>query len=227
MAKFKVTNTDTSGQIHDRYARPQYINGAYTGGTGGNTSQAGRQIQPVVFVTGGSQTTGSILAQKGRKSFRVTDATNFGDCTLVTAGTLTAGQMSIQVNLATMSGATVTSYTASTSTVAYVTGFTSAGPIALTAGQVVTGTAFTGTVTIGSVVSASNIALSYTSQTNANASGIAVSTTVYASRISNRFVWDFGSNGVLSTNINGGYNPNRYAYHLAAPDSTYVEVKYA
>jgi len=63
MAKMKITNTDSSGQIHDRYTSQQYINGANVGGTGGLTSQAGRQIQGQVYVAGGSSTTGSILLQ--------------------------------------------------------------------------------------------------------------------------------------------------------------------
>jgi hypothetical protein len=231
MAKFKITTTDSSGQIHDRYTSQQYINGAYVGGTGGVTTQVGRQIQPVVKVGSASASTGNIVLQKGSKEFRVTDnasPNNTGTCTLVNLATPTASNtMSIQVNTASLTGATVTTYTASTGTVAYVTGFAQVGPVALAAGQVVTGTAFTGTVTIGSIVSASNIALSYTSQTNANASGIVVSTTVYASRITNKFVYDFGSDGSLSTNISGGYNPNRYRYHCATPDATFVEVKYA
>lgn len=220
MAKLKITKTNSgTGQIVDRYTGPEYINGAYVGGTGGLTSQTGRQIAPTVYVTGGSQTAGSILAQKGAHKFQVTDGTNTGKCTLVNAGTLSAGQMNLQVNLATLSGATVTTWTASTGTTAYVTNFTQTGPIALAVGQVVTGTLFTGTVTIASIVSSSNIQLSYTSQTNANLSGVAVSTTVYASRITNRYVYDFGNDGYS--------NPNKYRYHLATPDSTFVQVAYA
>jgi hypothetical protein len=101
MAKLKIATTDSSGQIHDRYAIPtQYPTGTFIGGTGGLTSQTGRQIQPNVFLTGGSSATGSIIAQKGRKSFRVTDGTRTGDCTLVNSGTLAAGQMYILVTKA-------------------------------------------------------------------------------------------------------------------------------
>jgi hypothetical protein len=219
MAKLKITNTEAAtGQIHDRYTGPEFINGAYVGGTGGLTSQTGRQIAPVVK-TNGVAGAGSILAQKGTRKFRVTDGTTTSTCSLVNLATPTvAGTMSIQVNVATLSGATITSYTASTSTVAYVTGFTQTGPVALAAGQVVTGTGFTGTVTIGSIVSASNIALSYTSQTNANVAGVAVSSTLNASRITNRYVYDFGT---------ATTNPIKYRYHLATPDATFVEVKYA
>lgn len=102
MAKLKVTTTESAtGIIHDRYAiTTQYPTGTQIGGTGGLTSQAGRQIQPNVFLTGGSSTTGSIIAQKGRKAFRVTDGTRTGYCTLVNSGTLAAGQMYILVTKA-------------------------------------------------------------------------------------------------------------------------------
>ena len=138
----KITVTEASnGQIHDRYTSPQYINSAYVGGTGGVTSQTGRQIQPAVYITGGSATTGSILAQKGRKAFRVTDGSLTGECTLVNTGNLTvAGTMSIEITTATP-------------------------------------------------------------------------TTLYASRISNKYVWDFTG--------------NRYRYHLATADATFVKVAYA
>jgi hypothetical protein len=232
MAKLKITNTDTSGQIHDRYTGPEYINNAYVGGTGGLTTQAGRQIQPTVKVGTATATVGNIIAQKGSKEFRVTDnatPNNVGSCALVNLATPTApNTMSIQVNTAVLTGASANAYVVSgASTSAYITGFTAAGPVALAIGQVVTGTGATGTVTIAAINSASNVTVSYTSQTFANVAGGTFNTSVYASRITNRFVYDFGSNGYLSTNIGGGYNPNKYRYHLATPDSTFVEVKWA
>jgi hypothetical protein len=57
--------------------------------------------------------------------------------------------------------------------------------------------------------------------------GVSISTCAYASRISNKYVHDSGSDGSLSTSINGGYNPNKFRYHLAAPDSTFIQVNYA
>jgi hypothetical protein len=98
----KITKTESAnGQMHDRYVMPTQIpTGTYVGGTGGLTSQTGRQIQPVVFITGGSSGNGSIKAQKGRKDFLVTDGTLTGQCSLVNSGTLSAGQMYILVTLA-------------------------------------------------------------------------------------------------------------------------------
>jgi hypothetical protein len=231
MAKgaLKITATDSSGQIHDRYTTPTSINGAFVGGTGGLTSNAGRQIQPQVYIAGGSSTAGSILAQKGRKSFRVTDGTNTGECSLVNGGTLAAGQMSIQINTAYLTNVTANAMVASgASTSAFVTGFTATGPVTPYVGQCITGlSTVTGTVTIAAVNSSSNITVSYSSQVFANVAGSTANVSAYASRISNRFVSDFGSDGVLSTNIGGGYNPNKYRYHLALPDSTFVMVAYA
>jgi hypothetical protein len=102
MAKLKITRTEAAtGQIHDRYTGPTQIpTGTWTGGTGGLTSQTGRQIQPQVYLTGGSSGNGSILLQKGSRAFRVTDGTRTGDCTLVNSGTLAAGQMYILVTKA-------------------------------------------------------------------------------------------------------------------------------
>jgi hypothetical protein len=103
MAKgaLKITKTEAAnGQMHDRFVMPTQIpTGTYVGGTGGLTSQTGRQIQPQVFLTGGSSGNGSIKLQKGRKDFLVTDATRTGQCRLVNSGTLAAGQMYILVTL--------------------------------------------------------------------------------------------------------------------------------
>lgn len=97
----KITKTEVAnGQMHDKYVSPSLVGGIHFGGTGGLTSQTGRQIQPTVFVKGGSSQTGSIKLQKGRKDFLVTDGTLTGQCQLVNSGTLAAGQMYILVTLA-------------------------------------------------------------------------------------------------------------------------------
>ena len=144
MAKLKITKTEAAtGQIHDSYTSQQYINGAYVGGTGGNTGQTGRQIQGACYVTGASQQDCFIVRQKGSRAFRVQDAlSNVGECRLVNKakGSLLASEMSITI--------------------------TTAAPA-----------------------------------------------TLYASRINNKFVYDFAG--------------NKYRYHLATADSTFVKVAYA
>jgi hypothetical protein len=68
------------------------------GGVGGLTSLSGNQIQPTVKIGSASAASGSIIAQKGMKKFRVTDGTNTGTCTLVNLATPTvANTMSIVV----------------------------------------------------------------------------------------------------------------------------------
>jgi hypothetical protein len=219
MAKLKIAKTNSvSGQIVDAYVSPTIIDGNHVGGTGGLTSITGKQIQPTVKIGANSASTGSIEFQKGAHKFRVTDGTNVGTCTLVNLATPTASNtMSIQVNTAVLTGASANAYVASgASTSAYVTGFTVAGPVALAVGQVVTGTGATGTVTITAINGAGNVTVGYTSQTFANVASGTFNTTVYASRITNKFVYDFGSD------VAG--NPNKYRYRLATPDSTFVQV---
>ena len=142
MGKFKITKTDTSGQIHDRFAMQDQQGGANVGGTGGLTSQTGRQIQVRVKIGSNANANGSILAKKGRKIFRVTDGTNTGNCMLVNKanGSLLANEMSILITLLD-------------------------------------------------------------------------TTTAYASRITNKFVWDFAG--------------NKYRYHLATQATPFVMVAYA
>jgi len=223
MAKLKITATDSSGQIHDRYTSPQYINGAYVGGTGGLTSQTGRQIQPQVYITGGSSTSGSIIAQKGRKTFRVTDGTRTGDCVLTNSGTLAAGQMNIQVNTFTLTNANVAAQgSATTSTYVTYTAALSTGPIPVAVGQTIFGTGITGTATITAInataAGVANVTVGFTSQTVTSQPTTTCNVGVYASRITNKFVHNFGT---------ATTNPIKYRYHLAMPDTTFVQVVYA
>jgi hypothetical protein len=229
MAKgLKITKTESAtGQIHDRYAMQQSINGAFVGGTGGITSQTGRQIAPRVKIGANAEAAGSIKNQKGSKKFRVTDGTNTGTCTLVNLATPTAADtMSIRIDTATLTTATANAYVASgASTTAFVTG-TFAGPVPLAVGQIVLGTGATGTVTVNAVISTSNVSVTYSSQTFANVAAGTFYTSVYASRISNKYVRDFGTNGNPQAGTVGGFNPNEYRYHLAEPDSIFVKVAY-
>jgi hypothetical protein len=57
--------------------------------------------------------------------------------------------------------------------------------------------------------------------------GVSISTNAYASKITNKFVYDFGNDGQLSSSTAGGYNPNKFRYHLAAPDATFIQAQYA
>ena len=91
MAKLKIAGINNGVPI-DR-SSPGGV-----GGVGGLTSLSGNQIQPTVKIGSASAASGSIIAQKGRSEFRVTDGTNIGNCTLVNLATPTvANTMSIVV----------------------------------------------------------------------------------------------------------------------------------
>ena len=237
MAKLKITHNN-NGTPTDAYVSPTLVGGVHFGGTGGNTTQTGYQIQPTVKIGTNSATTGNILFQKGSHKFRVSDnasPNNVGTCTLVNIPTPTASNtMSIQVNTAYLGGANANAYVSSgASTSAYITYNVSnlaaySGP---TVGQFVFGTGATGNVTVTAINSTvggvGNITVSYPSQTFANISYLTnttINTGFMACRITNKFVYDFGSDGNLSDNINGSYNPNKYRYHLAGPTTTFVQV---
>ncbi len=229
MAKLKISKSYGGGVI-DANVSPTLVNGYHVGGTGGNTTVGGQQIQPNVFITGGSQLSGNIIAQKGSHKFRVWDGTRVGTCTLVNSGTLAAGQMNILININTITSANLAAANvAPNATTTYVTYSTAniAGPVTPGVGATLfgfTGNAATATITAvnATVGGLANVTVSITG--NVAAQTVNITNSAYASRIRNKHVYDFGSDGQLAANIAGGYNPNRYRYHLAPPDSTFVQV---
>jgi hypothetical protein len=240
MAKLKITNTSSYiGQITDAYVSPTLINGIHVGGTGGLTTQTGQQIQPSVKVGTNAASTGNILFQKGAHKFRVQDNAsppNVGTCVLanLALANLTASTMSIQVNTNYLTGVTANAYVASgASTSAFVTWTGIVGPVTPYVGQFVTGlSTVTSPVQITAINTSSNITVGYASQVFSNVAASTANVAVFASRITNKFVYDFGSDGnqiagaIASspTYYTNGYNPNKYRYHLATPDSTFVQV---
>ena len=85
MAKLKITKTPaTDGQIRDAHVMPTTISSNYPGGTGGRTGQTGSQIRPYVKIAlaaGGSQAAaaGNIIRQKGANQFLVYSNTAIQD----------------------------------------------------------------------------------------------------------------------------------------------------
>jgi len=240
MAKLKITHT-SGGQLRDRYTGPHYINGAYVGGTGGLTSQTGSQIQGQSYINGASSQTCSILAQKGAHKFRVQDALgNKGICTLMNSPNVTAGKMNILITLnggaANIAAANVAGGATST-TVTFDTRTTVTGPVRFPrVGDYVIWTSPSSN--IGSVVQVTvgNGTTNFTIGTTGNvaaSTGTVVTTNTYASKISNRYVWDWTSDGSpdgtsgTTTFMTSGFNPNRYRYHLATQDATFVKVQNA
>ena len=245
MAKLKITQSSSITNVTypnpttDRYTGPQSINGAYVGGTGGDTGQAGRQIQGQVYIKGASSAQGFIIAQKGSHKFRVQDAgTNKGTCTLTNSPNPTAGQMNILLTLnnaaANIASANVAGGAAST-TVTFDTRTTVTGPISLPrVGDYLSWTSPTSNIAnFVQVTSITNSTITIATSGNVPAyTGVTVSTATYASKINNRHVWDWTSDGQpdstsgTTTFYTSGYNPTRWRYHLAAPDSTFIQVQY-
>jgi hypothetical protein len=246
MAKLKITqsssitNVTYPKPIGDRYTGPESINGAFVGGTGGDTSQTGRQIQGQSYVKGSSSQTCFIIAQKGSHKFRVQDATSAkGTCTLVNSPSPTAGQMNILLTLNTTAANVAAANVAGGATSTYITYDTRTavtGPVSSPrVGDYLIGS-FGGNVNGVAQVTAVNAPGNVTVATTGNVvgvNGVTISTCTYASKINNRHVWDWYSDGQIdSTNgittfNTSGYNPTRYRYHLSAPDSTFIQVQYA
>ena len=240
MAKLKITATDSSGQIHDRYARQGQQGGAYVGGTGGDTGQAGRQIQGTSFIKGTSAQACFISAQKGAHKFRVQDAlTNKGICTLTNLLTPTAGLMNIKVTLSNITGVAVAAANvaggATGATISWTSGLT--GPVKTPrVGDYISGLTGFGNISataaqVTAVVSSTSVTVAATGNV-ASASGQTVADYTFASKISNNYVWDWTSDGYSDSTSGSsfypsGMNPNRFRYHLATADSTFVMVQYA
>jgi len=248
MAKFnisasssKVASMQPSGYRVDQYQSPIVVNGYHIGGTGGNTSQSGQQIQPYVKIGTNAAATGNIMQQMGKKLFRVNDGTNVGDCVLsnLQQANLITNTMSIQANVINIVTANVTQFGGTTTANAYVTYATGnvTGPVTVSAAAssqlnyFVFNTGIVGNVTIQNIIGTTNgianIQIAFPTQTVANVNNQQVTIGFMASRITNKFVSDWGSDGNLSSNIQGGYNPNKYRYHLAPPDATFIQVNSA
>ena len=213
MGKFKIQKSDTVNQYFDV--------GNVVGGTGGLTSIAGTQIRPNVYITGASLGVGSILRQKGKGRFLVNDGTDTGVCTFTTVppANLAAGQMSLAVDIATITG-NLTSYAGGATTTAYVTFATStlAGVRAPAAGDYIRGSAATGNVVVASYSTSNggalgNAAVTVSSQSISNVSATAFTISTYAARVTNKFVidstsskyiWSFGNPTSTTVRITGG-----------------------
>ena len=195
MGKFKIQKSATVNQYFDATN--------VIGGTGGLTTISGTQIRPNVFVTG-SAGYGSILAQKGRGKFLVQDSNNNrGQCTLanVPNANLASGQMTIQVDLSSFASNVGNLGISAATTFASViySNANVVGIVTPTVGSVLTGVGtITGNVTITSIAAygtgGSNANVSINSQVVANAATATVSNSLFAARLTNKFVQVFNNN---------------------------------
>lgn len=165
---------------------------------------------------------------------------NVNQCILVNLATPTAANtMSIVCTAANVSNANVGNIGANLSlnrTTAYITwntGDVVGGTANFEIGQTINliNSGITGTVTISTINSTSNLTVSLGSAQTVSANTTAFTSTFQASKISNKYVWDFLNGGTAESSSTGGFtganNPNRFRYHLAEPTDTFVKVNYA
>jgi hypothetical protein len=94
-----------------------------------------------------------------------------------------------------------------------------------------------GVARVTAINSASNVTIAVTGNVAAQNSVTGVTTNTYASKITNKYVYDFTSDGHPDSTSgpatflnNGGFNPNKYRYVLgssAGPNATFVKVQSA
>jgi hypothetical protein len=162
---------------------------------------------------------------------------NVATCTLVNLVTPTAANtMSIVCTAANVSNANIANIGANTADnriTAYLT---------WNAGDVVSGPQFkvgqtinllnsnvTGNLTITTINSTTNLTVTTdTTQTVPVGNLTGFTSTFQASKISNKYVWDFLNGGTAESSSTGGFtgstNPNRYRYWFAEATTTFVKV---
>jgi hypothetical protein len=240
--KIAKVNSITN-QVIDYTNGPERVDGSYVGMTGGHvpfTIRTGTlQFAVKMNIPGRGVDDGYILAQKGKHEHLLTNTTYtyHGTCRLsnVTPLSVQPGQMNLTIITNLIQSASIASANvAGGATSTYVTFDPTSpnvtGPIPIAVGDYIP--RFAGNASAARIVSINspgNVTVSVAGNVAAQ-SGIQSYSVRFASRISSKFVWDFGTDGSpLSTQGNvtyytSGYNPNRFRYHSASPTSTFVSV---
>lgn len=164
-------------------------------------------------------------------------AQNVGTCTLVNLVTPTAANtMSILCTAANVVNANVANIGANISRNridAYLTwnaGDVVGGVSNFKVGQTVNliDGNLTGAITITAINSTSNLTITTDTAQTIGANTTAFTSTFLASKISNKYVWDFLNAGTPESSSTGGFtganNPNRYRYWFGEPTNTFVKV---
>lgn len=163
---------------------------------------------------------------------------NVSTCTLVNLVTPTAANtMSILCTAANVVNANIANIGANISTnrvTAYLTwnsGDVVGGTNNFKVGQTINliNSNVTGNLTITTINSTSNLTVTTdTAQTIPVANTSAFTSTFLASKISNKYVWDFLNSGTPESSTTGGFtganNPNRFRYWFGEPSNTFVKV---
>lgn len=212
MAKLKISktptgNTGTGLTQTDQKTGPETITVGSVSGTpgsvGGIYTQAGIQIHPQVD-TGNGPTNGSILRQKGAHKFLCTDGTTTKVCTLVPSRVPDGGpgQMSIPVYTTTFSGNVADTAGPQTSSyLRYLVSSVVGDPAGIKVGAQVmnVGQSISGNVVITAINATvggyGNVTIGFSNQDGDVPSGnYTMEAGFYASRITNRWVYDFAGN---------------------------------
>jgi hypothetical protein len=217
MAKLKIQKTNSVNSIVvDSFVSPTLINGNHIGGTGGDNSQTVPTIRcSFLKDVGDAVDTGYINFQKGMRKFEVSNTSdaNTTVATLVNklSSELTAANtMTILVTTATIVGANVANIGAGSGSftanqdyayVQYATGNVTGTPT-ISVGHQINGTSLTGNVTVVEVNSTGNVTVAVATQ-DVSDEQISVSVQFNASRITNKYVWD--------------WNIEKYRYWFSAP----------
>ena len=196
------------------------------------------------FGAGPNANTNDIFTAKiAGSSATVDDGTvqNVGTCTLVNLVTPTAANtMSILCTAANVVNANIANIGANISTnrvTAYLTwnsGDVIGGTNNFKVGQTINliNSNVTGNLTITTINSTTNLTVTTdTTQTVPVGNTTAFTSTFLASKISNKYVWDFLNGGTAESSSTGGFtgatNPNRFRYWFGEPSDTFVKVKSA
>lgn len=195
------------------------------------------------FGAGANANTNDVFTAKIAGSAAVVDdgtVQNVAVCTLVNLVTPTAANtMSIVCTAANVSNANIANIgaTGSNRTTAFLTwnaGDVVGGTSNFKVGQTINliNSNVTGNLTITTINSATNLTVTTdTTQTIPVGNTSAFTATFQASKISNKYVWDFLNGGTAESSTTGGFtgstNPNRFRYWFGEPSDTFVKVKSA
>jgi len=218
MAKLKISktptgNTGTGTTRTDRYTGPNTITSSgvtgYPGQVGGVYTQAGAQIHAQVN-TGNGATDGSLLRAKGEHKFLCSDGTTQKVCTLVPSRVPDggAGQASVPVYTTIISGNVADTAGASTSSylryqISSIQGDASGIKVGANVHNV--GQSIQGNVVITAINATvggyGNVTIGFSNQDGDPPSGnYTMEVGFFASKLTNRWVWDFGNDGYGNRN---------------------------
>jgi hypothetical protein len=208
MAKLKIQKTNSvTSTVVDSYVSPILIDSKHIGGTGGDNSQTVPTIRcSFLKDSDGAVDTGYIVYQKGMRKFEVSNTSDANTTVATLVNKLSteltaAGTMAIVATTATIVGANVANIGAGSGSftanqeyayVDYASANVTGNPT-ITVGHQITGTSLTGNVTVVAVNSTGNVTVAIEEQ-DVSDEQVNVTVQFNASRITNKYVWDWSNN---------------------------------